>query len=82
MLTTYFGVAICIAFVNCDCGQPGKSRSSSYQEGNRLDNVYKENDVIEYSCDKVLIGHYRRYCVQGMWTENIPKCGELVSVIN
>lgn len=69
--------------VLADCGEPGYSKSAPLDSDTfNAAQIYLENTTVTYKCSNALLGSYHRECVNGKWTNTIPKCGEFAPVEN
>ncbi|CAG2115913.1 unnamed protein product [Medioppia subpectinata] len=63
------------------CGIPGTSLKSSLKTELNNEKVVAEGFKVKYSCDyndaPFLIGYNERECMDGIWTQSIPKCATL-----
>jgi Sushi repeat (SCR repeat) len=53
------------------CGRPGSPQNGTF--------VYENDNSVNYTCDEgfVISGDDKtRRCVNGLWTGNVPHCGE------
>ena len=71
-------IILILAVLLCEgvklCPKPGEPRSTRIL--NKLANVYKNGDIIEYECAEALKGYLERSCVYGEWDLPMPLCSK------